>query len=79
MWMHPKFQDVVRPLVTSHYYKMEPFQKDYFYQATLDNTNYNVTKVAVQFYKDIGGIVSFAKVIRTKQVLVALQDGMSSI
>ena len=58
MWMSTKYQDVVRPLVTSHYYRKEPFQMDFFYQATLDNTNYNVTKVAVQFYKEIGGIVS---------------------
>ncbi len=58
MWMRPEFQATVRPLVTSHCYNVEPFQKDYAVQGTVDKTSIGVIKDAVQFYRSIGGHVS---------------------
>ncbi len=58
LWIAPEYKTLVRPLVTSHFFNEPQFQKDYYMQGTIDNSNYMVVKEAVGFFKDMGGIVS---------------------
>ncbi len=57
LWIAPEYQGIVRPLVTSHILNDPQFQRDYYMQGTIDNSNYMVVKEAVGFFKDMGGIV----------------------
>jgi len=54
LWVHPKHQNWVRPLVTSHNYN-KGYQEEFFKQGTGDYTRYLCVEEALDFYQDLGG------------------------
>ncbi|XP_006824082.1 uncharacterized protein LOC102802809, partial [Saccoglossus kowalevskii] len=55
LWVHPRHQNRIKPLVTSHNYKMD-FQKVFYIQGARDDSTYLSAASAIQFYKEIGGL-----------------------
>jgi len=60
LWVHPKHQSWVRPLVTSHNY-LKGYQEEFFMQGTRDLTPYLCVEEALDFYQEIGGAPAIAR------------------
>lgn len=56
MYVKRRHQIWVEPAITGHGYKAS-FQKDFYNQATRDETPFCVVPEAVKFYKELGGYV----------------------
>ncbi|XP_070532231.1 uncharacterized protein [Ptychodera flava] len=55
LWVHPKHNKTLKPLVTSHNYQ-QSLQKQFFMQATSDDSPYLCAPAVIQFYQEIGGL-----------------------
>ena len=62
LWVHKDHQGWCTPLVTSNKYK-EGFQMEFCVQGTRDDNPYFLIPEAIQFYKDVGGMVSLLALI----------------
>ena len=62
LWVHKDHQGWCTPLVTSNKYK-EGFQMEFCVQGTRDDIPYFLIPEAIQFYKDVGGMVSLLALI----------------
>ena len=56
LWVHPKYQDVINPLVVS-FDQDGDFQDKFYEQGTTDHTPYLVVDAALRFYQELGGMV----------------------
>ena len=56
LWVHPRHHAVIQPTVTGHSYNMARWRDNFSLQGTLDHTPYMVTKDAIAFYNDAGGM-----------------------
>jgi len=66
LWVHPKHQSGIQPLITSHNY-LEDFRDQFFFQGTADHTTYLCTKASLDFYRWCGGMSAIKK--HTEQLL----------
>ncbi|XP_031569052.1 putative L-cysteine desulfhydrase 1 [Actinia tenebrosa] len=55
LWVHPKYQDTINPLVVSWNQDLG-FQDKFFMQGTQDQTSYLVIDSASKFYYELGGM-----------------------
>ncbi|KAK3754179.1 hypothetical protein QZH41_020605 [Actinostola sp. cb2023] len=55
LWVHPKYQDVINPLVVS-WDQDGDFHDKFFQQGTMDHTPCLVVDAALRFYQELGGM-----------------------
>ena len=56
LWVHPKYHDVIDPLVVSLYQDCSLRDK-FFMQGTSDASSFVTARTAITFYQEIGGMV----------------------
>ena len=61
LWVHPKYHDVIDPLVVS-WYQDRSLRDKFFMQGTLDYSPFVTAKAAITFYQEIGGMVRLFKI-----------------
>ncbi|XP_070532230.1 uncharacterized protein [Ptychodera flava] len=54
LYVHPKHNKTVKPLVTSHNYQ-QSLQEQFYMQGTCDDSPYLCAPAAIEFYQEIGG------------------------
>lgn len=58
LWVHPKHQDETKPLVTSHTVYAAHFRDRFYPPMTKDRICHILVKDAIEFYEELGGLVS---------------------
>lgn len=56
LWVHPKHQKNIRPLMTSHHDFLQNFRDRFYPPITKDRLTHVLVKDALDFYNDLGGL-----------------------
>ncbi|XP_077986956.1 uncharacterized protein LOC144441270 [Glandiceps talaboti] len=63
LWVHPKHHSDIKPLVTSHFIKLN-LRKRFYLQGTRDDSAYLTALAGLKYYNEIGGMERIQKYTR---------------
>lgn len=78
LWVHPKHQASMSPLVTSHDENSEHFIDRFYSMMTKDMIPHVLVKDAVNFFKDLGGLVCTKELIAIRHMRMKMKPSNRS-